>query len=63
MNTKGFLTNIGSVSKLTDDNSLRPHVCCDVLLGMGAGYQDLFKYNNDISDQNLYFIIWVLPKT
>jgi len=67
MNKKGFLTNIGSVSKITDEDNLsystsRSQICCDVLLGMGAGCQGLFKNNCDFSDQNLYCIVWVLER-
>ena len=64
INTKGFLSNIGIAAAAADEErELLHHVPCNVLLGMGAGYVDLFHHDKQISIVNppLYFITWVFP--
>ena len=63
MRADGFLSNIGHEIKVVQSykhTSLRS-VSCDILLGIGVGYQDLFTFAN-FSDPPLYFLTWILPR-
>lgn len=61
MNTKGFLSNIGTAAADDEERELLHHIPCSVLLGMGAGYEDLFHHDKRISNPPLYFTTWVFP--
>ena len=61
INIKGFLSNIGVAGVYDEDKELLHHIPCSVLLGMGAGYEDLFHRDKQISNPPLYFTTWVFP--
>lgn len=63
MNTKGFLSNIGVAAEHDAERELLHHsyIPCNVLLTMGAGYEDLFHYDKQISNPPLHFTTWVFP--
>jgi len=61
VNTKGFLSNIGIAAVDDEEEELLHHIPCSILLGMGAGYEDLFHHDKQISNPPLYFITWVFP--
>ena len=61
INTNGFLSNIGSATPDSDEELIR-HVPCNVLLGMGPGYDNLFHHKQlQTVNPLLYFITWVFP--
>ena len=60
INTKGFLSDIG-IAAADEEWELLHHIPCNVLLGMGAGYKDLFHHDKQNSNLPLYFITWVFP--
>ena len=63
INIKGFLSNIGIATADDEERELLHHISCNVLLGMGAGYDDLLHRDKKISSPPLYFITWIFPST
>ena len=63
INIKGFLSNIGIATTDDEEGELLHHIPCNVLLGMGAGYDDLFHCDTKVSSPLLYFITWIFPST
>ena len=61
INTKGFLSNIGIADDDDVEERLLHHIPCNILLGMGAGYEDLFHRDKQSSNPCLYFTTWVFP--
>jgi len=59
MSTKGFLSNIGSAGDSTDKKLTFSGIPCDVLLSMGAGYQDTF-HHDEIPNPPLHFTTWTI---
>ena len=65
MSANGFLSNIGCIennNKVVQTSLTHSRVApCDILLGIGEGYQGLC-ISNKMSGKTLYFITWVLPQ-
>lgn len=60
MSTKGFLSDIGRVGDGVDNKRVTfASIPCDVLLSIGAGYQDTF-HSDETLNPPLHFTTWTI---